>query len=293
MANAKKSLRAIILDNDETTGSYYVVFALIFAFQILPKPPDIFEVSTVLERLALWMLNHNCFRPGLLEFLKHIVKMRNSGHLDGIIMYTNQKDFTPQTTKDSNSLYPPLLTSPPHCISYMMSYLVQDIVFDHILTRPDHGTPVGQNGCIAKQFKRVLDLYPEYSHSCKNLLFFDDLATPEVIRFDGLQKEYHDLKAYALVPPYVRILTLPELTNLSIRLFDGWDKRLQLAQRFRDVYTNLAPTYDPGNHPTGQFMIDLVNQRFGVSKDSVQPSTDGQGSQASNRETQGSNGNSE
>lgn len=266
MANAKKSLRAIILDNDETTGSYYVVFALIFAFQILPNPPDIFEVSTVLERLAIWMETHHCFRPGLVDFLKHIVKMRNENKLDGIIMYTNQKDFTSQTTKDSNSLYPPLLTSPAHCISYMMSYLVQDIVFDHILTRPEQGTPIGTNGCLAKQFKRVLDLYPEWSQSCSKLLFFDDLATPEVIRFDEIPKAQHDMKAYALVPPYVHPLSLPELTNLSIRLFDGWSQRLQLAQRFRDIYTHMAPTYDPGNHSTGQFMIDLVKQRFETSE---------------------------
>ncbi len=267
MANAKKPLRAVILDNDETTGSYYVVFALVFALQSLSKPPYIFELITLLERLAVWMSAHNCFRPGLIDFLKYIVKMRNENKLDGIIMYTNQKDFTPPVT-DSNSLYPPLLTSPPACISYMMSYLVQDVVFDHILTRPEQGTPVGTNGCLAKQFKRVLDLYPEYSLSCKHLLFFDDLATQEVIRFDGIPKAQHDMKAYALVPPYTRTLSLPELTNLSIRLFEGWDNRLQLANKFREVYLALSPKHDPGNHPTGEYMIEHVKQRFEISDSS-------------------------
>jgi hypothetical protein len=86
-------LRAVILDNDETTGSYAIVFAIVHVLQIAESKNQVF-VGHVLERLAKWMVAQRVFRPGIRNFLGNLISLREDNKIDAIIMYTNQLDHS-------------------------------------------------------------------------------------------------------------------------------------------------------------------------------------------------------
>ena len=130
-------LKAVVLDNDETTGSYSLVFAILVCLEH-HKVHDMKLVAEVLQRLAVWMNVHHCFRPGLRQLLQSLLTLRYYGKLDAIIMYTNQSEVIPEGWSDP---YPPFLKSPPQAIAYMMNCLTGHKVFDHILSRPKDTRP--------------------------------------------------------------------------------------------------------------------------------------------------------
>jgi len=183
-------LRAVILDNDETTGSYPIVYSILKTLQNLgPVEPQL--LCYILERLAIWMVKQSIFRRRLIDFLRTLVDLKKAGKIDAIIMYTNQ--YEPNQT---------LSESLPRCIQYMFMYLVPGFIFDHILTRPEN--PVILNNTYPKQFKRVLDLYPYWPSDTTQILFFDDLAVPMYVKDDGV--EVTSDSSRILVDPYYCLL---------------------------------------------------------------------------------------
>lgn len=191
-------LRAVILDNDETTGSYILLFSMMKA---LNKNGDIdLDFFTyIIERLADWMVSNSIFRPNLLPFLTLLMNLRNEGKIDAIIMYTNQLEVEPIINH-----------SMPRCINHMFTYLVPGFSFDHILTRPND--PARINNVFPKQFKRVLDLYPGRPLNTKQMLFFDDLAVPIYIKTDGIEPKYTSRRSYVLVDPYKPYLNSEDIS---------------------------------------------------------------------------------
>jgi hypothetical protein len=190
-------LKAVILDNDETTGSYPIVYSILKTLQNAGNiEPSLF--TYILERLATWMIKESIFRPGLIEFLKTLVKLKAERKIDAIIMYTNQ--YEPNET---------LNTSLPRCIQYMFMYLVPGFVFDHILTRPEN--PVILNNTYPKQFKRVLDLYPYRPSDNTQILFFDDIAVPMYVKDDGVEESSDSSRV--LVDPYYCFLYKEDIVD--------------------------------------------------------------------------------
>jgi hypothetical protein len=184
------TLKAVILDNDETTGSYIIVYSMLKSLQNLGHiEPQLF--TYILERLAVWMVKHSIFRRGLIGFLSTLVDLKKAGKIDAVIMYTNQ--YEPNEN---------LSESLPRCIQYMFMYLVPGFVFDHILTRPEN--PLVINNSYLKQFKRVLDLYPYRPSDNTQILFFDDLAVPMYLNDDGVKVTSDSSRI--LVDPYYCVL---------------------------------------------------------------------------------------
>ena len=68
-------LRAIIIDNDETTGSYTILFAMICALRQIPNI-EMSRVATILQRLGTWMIRHRVFRPGLRMFVQTLLQLK-------------------------------------------------------------------------------------------------------------------------------------------------------------------------------------------------------------------------
>ena len=183
-------LRAVILDNDETTGSYLIVLSIIKTINSFGNIDSLY-FQYILEKLSFWMLKNSIFRPGLVGFLRTLRDLRKANKIDAIIMYTNQYET-------STSIF----TSLPRCIEYMFMFLVPGFKFDNILTRPS--TTVIINNVNPKQFRRVLDLYPDRPSDITQILFFDDLAVPLYIRTDGI--DVYCESARVLVEPYICIL---------------------------------------------------------------------------------------
>lgn len=202
MAVAKPPLRAVVLDNDETTGSYGLLFAItqvLEQLQILDLP----TIQGIYQRLGNWMIVHNVFRPGLRTLLRCCVALRKQKRIDAILMYTNQID-----THTNFSV--------PRAIAYMMSALSGEQVFDHILSRPTYPE---QDGVYRKQFYRILNLYPDLPKDIREITFIDDYAVPDFICHAGIQKSATSEKCWLKVEPYSRILSLKEVYECVVYCF--------------------------------------------------------------------------
>ena len=195
-------LRAVVLDNDETTGSYGILFAITQVLQQIDNL-DLQSLQGIYQRLGNWMIVHNVFRPGLRSLLRCCLALRKQKRIDAILMYTNQTDSHTNT-------------SVPRAISYMMTCLLGEPVFDHILARPTHPE---QDGVYRKQFYRILDLYPGVPKDIREITFLDDYAVPDFICHAGIHKSATDEKCWVKIEPYYRILSPKEVYECVIYCF--------------------------------------------------------------------------
>lgn len=166
--------RLLILDNDETTGSYLILFYLydLFAESEFGLKLDPAITLTV---LAAYFQAMNIFRPGLDTFLKSVATLKSSGRLDSIVMYTNQLDV--RHTIDT-SIWKPKghQWNVPMMIHVMLVYLADyPKLIDEILTRP-----IG-SGLLAYPVKDFVRAYRSIITTgpvnLEKTLFIDDLAS--------------------------------------------------------------------------------------------------------------------
>ena len=243
-------LRAVILDNDETTGAYTLLFSMMKA---LNKTGDIDPLlfTHILEKLATWMVVNSIFRPGLLPFLALLMNLKKEGKIDAIIMYTNQLEIEPIINY-----------SMPRCINYMFMYLVPGFTFDHILTRPEDPTTI--NNVFPKQFKRVLDLYPDRPLNTRKMLFFDDLAIPKYVRTDGIDQKYTSRGSYVLVDPYKCLLYSEDIAECVDFCLEGLADLESFTPNVIKYYVdNMHKDYNPSLRPQGfSYFMKLVKWKY-------------------------------
>ncbi len=215
---AKNPLRCVILDNDETTGCYTLVFSLVnYLSKHVLEYHD--QIEVIFTKLALFMEEHHLFRPGLRALLKELCALRRDGHIDKIFMYTNQRHQVP--LEDQGTMHE-LLHSVPMAISFMMNVLADDEdVFDHHYTRPiEHW---GQTGVIPKYFSRIFetDTHKEYVMDMQYMIFVDDMAHPNFIKADGFQDHQIKEHSWYRVEPYYATLEDHQLEHFMFLLFEN------------------------------------------------------------------------
>ena len=229
----KTPLRAIVLDNDETTGSYLLLFAFINAVQ---RDGDLTYayLASLFRTLALWMVRHTVFRPGIRALLQKIRDLKSEKSIDAVIMYTNQTEGNlPISYLDERGEYPDFLNSPAKTIAYMLECLLQEKLFDHILTRPRQQLPE-KGGFYPKRFERILNLYPEYPKDISRCVFIDDYACPQFIKAEGIEIIHSD--SWYCIAPYVRILSEDEIYDCVNTCFQDKMYREQMFHRIRLYY---------------------------------------------------------
>lgn len=207
-------LRAVILDNDETTGSYLIVFGIMLTlkhFGIKDNP----RIAEILIRLAKWMNVHHCFRPGLVQLLSTLVSLRRHKKIDAIIMYTNQKDDSKSKLINEDRQ---LIDSIPESIAFMMMSMIGEPIFDHILARPEPPGPI-INGTWPKSFNRVLKLYPDKPKDIRDIVFVDDLAHPAFVLADGIPRCNIEDTSWYPVSPHYRILSQENILDCLTYVF--------------------------------------------------------------------------
>jgi hypothetical protein len=164
-------LKAVILDNDETTG-YYA--ALEFLIRRAKHAQMTFKEAIQFIRVNL-EVSHS-FRPGLPEFLREILRLRRTGLIDAIIMYTNM--IPGETLLDSRGV--------PRTNAEILASVFDSIVggkfFDGLIVRSDTTRP-------EKYMSFVTKMYNADANKMAGLLFFDDrpqyiLVAPTVKRQD-------------------------------------------------------------------------------------------------------------
>jgi hypothetical protein len=206
-----------VLDNDETTGSYGLVFA-IMNYLRTERQPSLTYVASILEKLAMWMIGHDVFRPGLDMLLDTLVNLRKKGCIDAILMNTNQSEMSVPDTYPGLETYPPFLWSIPYCIAYMMNFLVKENVFNFILARPSSLRK--QEGILHKTFARVLEHFPDYPKDVRFLTFVDDYATAKYVLDTDIPPEGRCKNARYQIKQYVRYLQPEEIYSCLLFCFE-------------------------------------------------------------------------
>lgn len=175
MSRTSRTPRILILDNDETTGSYNLLFHLYDCLATTEFGKRL-QPATTLHAIAHSFKNLGVFRPGLTRLLKTAVSLKKSKRLDKIIMYTNQLDC--RHTRNM-PIWHPIggEWSVPMMIQIMLVYLADEPqLIDEILTRPLR--PIHTIGDYpVKDFVRAFrSAYPIGPVDLSKTLFLDDLA---------------------------------------------------------------------------------------------------------------------
>lgn len=248
-------LRAIILDNDETTGSYTIVFAML-EFLRQAKSISMESVATILTRLGTWMVTHNVFRPGIRNLLTTCAFLRNNGYIDQIIMYTNQSEVQPPSTYQPSEDFPPFLWSPPSSIAYMMEQLIQEPLFDLILAR-EKGAQQSQK----KEWRRILEVYPDRPMDIRNMVFIDDNADPSFILAGRIPNTNRHPSCWYRVTPYKRCLTERELIDCVHTCFGQIPEAFEIASFLHDYCILNGPEINSPPTPTVCLQVLQMLQR--------------------------------
>lgn len=256
-------IRAVILDNDETTGSYILVFAICSLLQQMPSITMEF-VGPIFQRLAKWMVVHNVFRPGLRQFLTHLVQQREIKHIDAILMYTNQTEVTVPGWLKQQPDYPVLVWSVPKVLTYMMTFIVGQSVFDHVLARLP-GAQQMQNGAIKKTFARVLDLFPGRPRDISKCVFIDDIAYSHCISAEGCKNASED--CWMPVTPYRRKLHPMEVERCVQYVFQEPTDHATYVEYILDYLILHDANWDePSSTPSAKTLIECqqtLEKKFG------------------------------
>ena len=252
----KPPLRAIIIDNDETTGSYAILFAIIHTLQQIPNI-KMSTVATILQRLGTWMIRNHVFRPGLRMFLQTILQLKLENKIDTVIMYTNQKDdHPPDSYIETEADFLPLLWSVPLCIAYIFCYLMGDNVVTMILSRPTNYIQL-TNGVIMKYWYRILDQFPDRPRDIRSMIFIDDLACPAYISAVGISRYEVNSSCWHRVEPYTRTLSDREIYNCLEVCFKDIFKPDELYENVYVHYINYMPSRN--STPSTKPMIHACN----------------------------------
>lgn len=231
-------LNAVVLDNDETTGSYGIIYSLLTHLRPLSLTEE--ETALLYNRLAHALDEYQLFRPHLGRFLQTLDALGEELALDAVIMYTNQTcelALQPHIDPESFSVRN-LLYSVPLTIAYLMNEVYHTIAFHKILTRPPLLRGIQHTSC-PKSFSRVLDMYPSKARSTEKILFMDDNACPEFIT--ACPRTETHAHSYVRIRPYVRILADAELDRLLATVLHGISVPPATLQAIKTQYRTHAP----------------------------------------------------
>lgn len=246
-------LRAVILDNDETTGSYMIIYSIINEIALI-KTISVYNYHLILQRLAQWMVTHNLFRPGIRTLLRTIRTLKKAKALDAVVMYTNQTGEINLTLQKK-----PYNTSIPYIIAHMLEFLNDSsILFDCILTR-DKKVKRMPNGWYPKKFSRILDLYPERPRDIRQMVFVDDMSTPEYIHAQDILETHKTEDSWYCITPYYRNLSSHEVHECVHHCFEG----IVDFKKYPDIFKNIFSYYQeyyhkqPSSAPNAKHFFEL------------------------------------
>lgn len=203
--------RFVILDLDETLGSFGILYSLLTHLNYFKA--DTKEFLKEIPSFADWLETHNVFRPGTRTFLKTLWQLKQEDKLDYVFIYTNQSG--PKSTP-LDSLCPFLL----HCIEYFVGGPLIDLAF---VRDPKNDQ---DKGPFPKKMERILEAFSVPSIIIflpDNCLIFDDYAKNITWNGKSLTDEPY-VEALSPVTPYYRRMSnfedYEELIDMSIEIID-------------------------------------------------------------------------
>lgn len=159
----------LVLDNDETTGSYFHVVYYMFNTLCWMRQQTMTD-DEVLNHVVEYGLLCGAFRPGIEDFLADVVRLKREGRIHAVVMYTNayaHPDWCWKSKTMGNLHW-------GHFVAAVLSRLGEvEKLFDVILTRrAEHSSGTYYP---RKSFQRVIDSLPQELRSKRlRIVFFDD-----------------------------------------------------------------------------------------------------------------------
>lgn len=227
-------LIAVVLDNDETTGSYGIVFSLLTHLRKIHTIDDDFT-ELLYMRLAIQMRKYNLFRPKLGNLLRTLAFLRDEGSIDAVIMYTNQTEERPY---GPYSTFKELLYNVPYTISYLMYSAYGVHIIRDILSRPPFFRGLHHAACT-KSFTRIFAMEPDRVKDTRDIIFVDDNASRSFITASK-DTVTHD-SSYYKITPYVRVLTDDELDALLGAVFESVTVDEGTMTSIKEQYRHYSP----------------------------------------------------
>lgn len=171
----EKGLRAVILDNDETTGYYGEMIEYVKDYVRTSKDLTLEEVVAELKNKLVETMS---LRPGYQEFLQTLMNLKESGRLDAVIMYTNMGKKMSVNIKGQRYNRPQLLAAVFDSIIDKSGKQLFDLLIFRDRPYPN-----------PEKYIAVVNQIYEVQGKDNNYLFLDD--KPEVIYNNSSKKKSH------------------------------------------------------------------------------------------------------
>lgn len=207
--------RILILDNDETTGSYHLLFYIETFLNFAEQLGHPIDYNKTIQTLAAFCLETNILRPGMQRFIREVARLKRSRRIDKIVIYTNQLNVAEEG----------FTFSTPVIISDILSYLADDPHFiDLLITRDRSAFAPEIRGYVIKDIVRPYStLYPGKQPDFSKTLFIDDRAfipyAGDTSSTNTSAKSFIPIKPYKNKLPYTSVvelcLTLMNVNNMT------------------------------------------------------------------------------
>jgi hypothetical protein len=161
--------RIVILDNDQTTGDYIVLF---YWLDWLKKSDlqKYVTLKSLIQPFSRICEDAHIFRPGLRPMIRRILEMRDEGEVDYVVVYTNQSEPEPlMLGKDGDAI------TIPRLLEAFYNHLADgETLIDLTLVRPHEYDYIPT--FVPKQFSRVFSELglPRRYWNARYTKFFDD-----------------------------------------------------------------------------------------------------------------------
>jgi hypothetical protein len=175
---ARRPLRAVILDNDETTG-FYPTLEWMMRWMAERR----LGLKDATRALRAHLEETNSFRPGLPQFLRYVHGLRQTGKIDAIIMYTNMIPGTKVAGKVNAEMLA--------------------LVFEDIVGAPFFDTLIIRKGTLRpeKYMDYVLKEYNADPRDMSKIVFFDDRPNYIITRSTPRPPYIYGIKEYTWWSP--------------------------------------------------------------------------------------------
>ena len=240
--------RIVILDNDETTGSYGALFHLLdlMSEHGLGLQTAGIRLRDLVPVLGLFCLEAQLFRPGLRDLLMALRALRDRGRIDAVVMYTYQSE-APLRSKEA--LYDAVgqFISVPILIDYMFGWLVSsgkkvEPFFDKRIVRETHIRAMKRSdGDLGnKKLSVVFDeLQRRPSADIRGIVFIDDCVANVRLpaSIDGEAVRASALTGLSIAPYEMKESYIPLLEKGFWSLYESLLKKILGAKAFMDFST--------------------------------------------------------
>jgi hypothetical protein len=261
--------RIVVIDNDETTGSYGPLFHLVDLLKANEAAIHSggIRLRDLVPALGLFCLEAQLFRPGLRDLLVALRALRQREKVEAVVMYTYQSE---PALRSREALYDSIgqFISVPVLIDYMFGWLVSsgkkvEPFFDRRIVRETHMRALGRSdeGLGGKKLSVVFDeLQRLPSANLRGVVFIDDcLANVRLpTSMNGEVVRASPLTGLSVSPYEMKELYIPLLERGFWNLYDSLLKKIIGAEAYMDFSTQsirsviqeIVPV--PGCWPRGQ-----------------------------------------